>query len=79
MLLWLFVALACARPSPPAASAADPPSAPAPVAVDCCTCQMWGVTGIDPGPDWEPPPLPEACHEVLEDPSCTALLCPAPP
>ena len=83
MVILLFpLALACHKapppePPPPAPTSESPAPASAP-AVDCCTCQMWGVRGIEPGPDWEPPPLPEGCKEVLIDEVCAAQACPVP-
>lgn len=73
LLLWL---LACAHGGP-----AGPPRDEAPPVrstPDCCTCQMWGVTGQEPEGDWAPPPMPEACHKVLEDPECAEYMCPVP-
>ncbi len=45
---------------------------------DVCDCCMWGVTGEDPGPDYEPPPLPEACVRILEKNEEACGTCPVP-
>jgi hypothetical protein len=34
--------------------------------LDYCDCAMWGVTGMDPGPDYQPPPRPPACERILK-------------
>lgn len=36
--------------------------------LDYCDCEMWGVTGVDPGPDYQPPPRPRACDRILKQP-----------
>ncbi len=45
--------------------------------LDYCTCQMWGVTGVDPGPDYQPPPRPAACERILK--RANQEDCPIPP
>jgi hypothetical protein len=45
--------------------------------LDYCSCEMWGVMGMDPGPDYVPPPRPRACERILKRP--TDRNCPIPP
>jgi hypothetical protein len=45
--------------------------------LDYCTCDMWGVTGVDPGPDSRPPPRPVACKRILK--RANEEDCPIPP
>lgn len=34
--------------------------------LDYCTCELWGVTGAPPPPDYQPPPRPQACERILK-------------
>lgn len=34
--------------------------------LDYCDCDMWGVMGMDPGPEYVPPPRPKACERILK-------------
>ena len=45
--------------------------------LDYCTCEMWGVTGMDPGPDYRPPQRPPACERILKRKPRND--CPVPP
>lgn len=45
--------------------------------LDYCTCEMWGVSGPPPPPDWQPPPRPAACERILK--RQPAEDCPIPP
>jgi hypothetical protein len=45
--------------------------------LDYCTCEMWGVMGVDPGPDYQPPPRPAACNRILK--RKPEQDCPVPP
>lgn len=45
--------------------------------LDYCSCEMWGVTGMDPGPGHQPSPRPAACKRILKRPA--ERNCPIPP
>jgi hypothetical protein len=84
-MVWLLIVSCIERApveplaEPPAPPAAQPPSEPQPEpSYSLCACCTWGVTGIDPGPDYQPPPLPEACKEMLEESRASCVLCPVP-
>lgn len=91
LLLLTTGVVACARtsvvtaPAPAPAPAAAPVTA-APVApgdepeapLDCCTCQLWGVTGPALPLDRDASPPPEACAAILEAEPCATQVC-APP
>ena len=85
-VLWIPLVLGCTKPPPPEPPAEvvhpDPPEAqpvppPPEPYVDCCVCQLWGVTG--PATDWEPPLRPEACEAVLAEEPCASSICAPPP
>jgi len=44
--------------------------------LDYCQCLTWGMTGVDPGPDYQPPPRPPSCEQTLKQPRRN---CSAPP
>lgn len=45
--------------------------------LDYCDCEMWGVRGAPPPPDWQPPPRPAACERILK--RQPEQNCPIPP
>lgn len=64
MTRWVLVvigvaALGCASSSTP--SSAEPK-------YSYCVCEMWGVSGVDPGPDYVRPARPPECARIMKRP-----------
>ncbi len=86
-MVWLLILSSCIEQGPVEAlpePAGEPEGVTAPVTApertySLCACCTWGVTGVDPGPDYQPPPLPEACKEVLKAGRQGCVRCPLPP
>jgi hypothetical protein len=48
-----------------------------PAKLDYCDCELWGVSGVEPEPGYQPPPRPRACARILKQKH--AGHCPIPP